>query len=237
VTRFGIVLPRRTASREDLLDPVRVAEEAGLDSVWVSDHLWGRDPDAPTFEAWTALTMVAASTRRLELGTLVLRATLRLPRVLAAMAATLSKVAPGRLVVGLGAGDVANRDEDVASGYPTPPRRRRVEAVAESIEALHRHAPGVRVWVGGTGDDLLDLAAGADGWNQWGSPEAFADHRSRLVNRCDPGRLPEISWAGLDPGPQGVRDLVAAGADHVIVAVGARTYRERIDALARVREG
>ncbi|MGH2705094.1 MAG: LLM class flavin-dependent oxidoreductase [Actinomycetota bacterium] len=236
MTRFGIVLPRRTASPEDLLDPARAAEEAGLDSVWVSDHLWGRDPDAPTFEAWTALTAVAATTRRIGVGALVLRATLRLPRVLAAMAATLSKVAPGRLVVGLGAGDVDNRAEDAASGYPTPPTTRRIEAVGESMEALRRHAPGVRVWVGGTGDDLLALAAGADGWNQWGRPEQFAEHRSRLVERCDPDRLPEISWAGLDPGPVMVRDLIGAGAEHIIVAVGARTYRERIDAVARLRD-
>lgn len=83
------------------------AEAGGLDSVWVADHLLYRFPDEPDsgpYEAWTTLTALAASTSRVQVGTLVLAMPFRNPAVLAKMAATLQEVSAGRLILGVGAG-------------------------------------------------------------------------------------------------------------------------------------
>ena len=48
------------------------AERLGFDSVWLSDHLQSPWPDRPHgLETWTALTVAAAETQRIELGPLV----------------------------------------------------------------------------------------------------------------------------------------------------------------------
>ena len=57
------------------------AEQAGLDSLWVYDHLMFRNPgeaeEGPT-SRWTMLAAVAAVTSRVELGTIVLGTGFRL---------------------------------------------------------------------------------------------------------------------------------------------------------------
>jgi alkanesulfonate monooxygenase SsuD/methylene tetrahydromethanopterin reductase-like flavin-dependent oxidoreductase (luciferase family) len=82
------------------------AEEAGLDSVWVYDHLLSNpdDPAESPWEAWTLLTALAVATTRVRLGPLVLCAPFREPGVLARMADTLQEISGDRLVLGLGCG-------------------------------------------------------------------------------------------------------------------------------------
>jgi len=84
------------------------AEAAGLDSVWVYDHLIFRFP--PDFQSgdirevmatWAAL---AEATNRIELGAMVLCTAFRNPAILAKMAAELDHVAEGRIILGLGCG-------------------------------------------------------------------------------------------------------------------------------------
>ena len=55
-------------------------------------------------EAWTLLSALAATTTRVELGTLVLATSFRPAGLLAKMAATADDVAGGRLILGLGCG-------------------------------------------------------------------------------------------------------------------------------------
>ena len=83
------------------------AEEAGLDTVWVYDHLLSDGPDKADespWEAWTLLTAIAAVTTRVKLGPLVLCAPFRDPGVLARMADTFQEISDNRLVLGLGCG-------------------------------------------------------------------------------------------------------------------------------------
>ncbi|CAM3904653.1 glucose-6-phosphate dehydrogenase (coenzyme-F420) [Nocardioides zeicaulis] len=94
----------------DLVELGVRAEEVGLDSVWVSDHLqpWRHDGGhAPS--ALAALTAIGERTERVVLGTSVLTPTFRYnPAVLAQQFATLALLNPGRVVLGIGSGEALN---------------------------------------------------------------------------------------------------------------------------------
>lgn len=132
----------------------RLAEEGGLDSLWVYDHLIFRLPDQPedgTLEAWTLLTAVAAVTERVELGTIVLGTAFRPPALLARMAATLDEVSGGRLILGLGTG--WHEPEYTAFGYPFDHRAGRFEEALGIVKPLLR---GQRVTFHGRWHDVED---------------------------------------------------------------------------------
>ena len=60
---FGVVLPQFVASFAQAREVAQAADESGLDSVWVVDHLVGIPVEVePILEAWTELTAVAALT-------------------------------------------------------------------------------------------------------------------------------------------------------------------------------
>lgn len=87
----------------------RTAEQIGLDSIWVGDHLMyryanpGIAPRGP-FESWTTLSALAAVTERMQLGHLVASALFHTPPMIAKMAATVDQISNGRFVLGIGAG-------------------------------------------------------------------------------------------------------------------------------------
>ena len=114
------------------IDPVAeaiAAERLGFDFVSASDHLNG--PTA-SYEPWTLLTAVAASTTRMRVLTRVLAVPYRHPAVLAKMAETLDRLSDGRLMLGLGGGYF---DEEFKSfGLPVPTNRDKVDGVAEAID-------------------------------------------------------------------------------------------------------
>lgn len=237
MTRFGVVLPQHDAGPEALLGAARLAEDSGLDSVWVSDHLWGfpGGPTRPVLEGWTCLASAASVTSSITIGTLVTRVTLRPPRTLGAMAETVARIAPRRLVLGLGIADAPDREEQTAYDIAFAPRAERLRILEATIELLRSLVPEVPLWVGGASDQILAIAAACDGWNFWGPPDEFPRHRERLAAKAS-GLPPETSWAGSYPGTARLERLIGAGCDHVIVAVGAGNFHERIPRVAAVRE-
>src|SRR5258706_5054058 len=120
--RIGLTLPSFQADPARVLLVARAAEDAGLDGVFAFDHLFRQRGDAagaerrPALELLTMTAAVAAATSRITVGTLVARATLRPPVVLRAAMDTLARIAPGRIVAGLGAGDDDSIAEDTAFG-------------------------------------------------------------------------------------------------------------------------
>lgn len=184
------------------------AEAAGFASVWLADHLFldlerrGAGP-ARYFglEPIVALGALARLTTRVQIGTLVLCAPLRPPRVLAKHLATVDVLCGGRLTVGVGAGWY--EPEHVAAGVPferPAARLARLEATLIELTAMFsddppapcRPAPLQRprppLWVGGRGDRLLGVVARhADGWNTaWTSTiEAYRERMGVLDRACE----------------------------------------------------
>jgi alkanesulfonate monooxygenase SsuD/methylene tetrahydromethanopterin reductase-like flavin-dependent oxidoreductase (luciferase family) len=124
-----------------LADPAAVAvdaEAAGLDSVWVFDHVLFRFDGVTTgiHECWTVLSAIAEATSRVELGTLVMCTGFRNAALLAKMAATLDHISGGRLILGVGAG--WHDPEYDAFGWPTDHKVSRFEEALAVITSLIR---------------------------------------------------------------------------------------------------
>lgn len=107
-------------SAADLLGYAHLAEEAGFDSIAVSDHFQPfrhTGGHAPAALPW--LGALAATTTRVRLGTSVSTPTLRFhPSVLAQAFATIEDLAPGRLFVGVGTGESVNEVPATALEWP-----------------------------------------------------------------------------------------------------------------------
>ena len=104
---LGEVADGRMTTFAETADFANRAEGAGLDSIWVFDHLLWRFPDEPEegpHEAWTTLSALAAVVPRVELGALVMCSSFRNAGIMAKMAATLDDLSGGRLLLGLGCG-------------------------------------------------------------------------------------------------------------------------------------
>ncbi len=212
--KIGFVVPMgedpalgQPAPYRRLRDLALRAEGAGLDSVWVYDHLLYRFPDHPPagiWECWSVLTGLAEATERVELGTIVLAAPWRNPALLAKMAITVDEISEGRLILGLGAG--WHEPEFDAFGYPFDHRVGRFEEAMQVIGPLLREgkadfrgkyvsAPdcemrppstrpgGIPILIASRGPRMLRLTAEhADLWNTaWFGPvEASAASRAEF---------------------------------------------------------
>src|SRR6202161_3206130 len=112
------------------------AEEWGLDSFWLSDHLLAPSPE---LDVVATLSLIASRTSRIKLGPSVFLLNLRHPLITAKAFATLDYLSNGRMVMAVGTG--ANLADYAACGIPTEGRGRRLD---EGVEVL-RTASGERV--------------------------------------------------------------------------------------------
>ncbi|HEY7281287.1 MAG TPA: LLM class flavin-dependent oxidoreductase [Actinomycetota bacterium] len=225
--RLGLVLPLFSGNVERVMGAAREAESLGYDGVFAFDHFFppGAAPDRPSLEAFTTLAAVGAVTSRVAVGTLVVRAQLRPPGLLAKMAAGLDDITGGRMILAIGTGDPIDEPEHRAFGIPTlskAERRVHLAEVVAAVKALFRGdaweggdqvppiagpllPPPVRpggppVWIGAQADPVVRLAgAVADGWNGWGaSPGEFARKATLVAEEAGAaGREVESTWAGI----------------------------------------
>lgn len=171
---LGLTLPQFNERPGPALDACREAWELGFGGVFVFDHFWPLgQPERPALEGWTLLAALAARARPpggFRVGTLVTRAGLRNPGLVARMAATVGEIAGERPIIGIGRGDAANRDENQAFGLPFGDPAERTAALEATVAALRGPLGGrPEVWVGGTGPSALALAGRlGDAWNGWG---------------------------------------------------------------------
>lgn len=91
-------------SLAELEAEAKMVEAAGLDGVWWPDYQGPTDPAKPCPEIYVTLTTLARATNRIFIGSLVTDVLKRHPMVTAHAFATLSHMAPGRVILGLGTG-------------------------------------------------------------------------------------------------------------------------------------
>jgi alkanesulfonate monooxygenase SsuD/methylene tetrahydromethanopterin reductase-like flavin-dependent oxidoreductase (luciferase family) len=198
------------ALREALL----AAEDAGADDLWLDDHLLSdeAEPTDPKLEGWATLSAAAAVTRRSRLGLLVAANTIRNPGLTAKLATTLDHVSGGRAILGMGAGWFEEEhlafglEREFGSGFGE-----RLDRLAEAVPLVRRLLDGERVThdgrfyrmrdavcapvpvqprlpilIGGSGPTrtLPLVAAVADIWNTYGTPESVAASDAILRDRC-----------------------------------------------------
>jgi probable F420-dependent oxidoreductase len=139
---FGINIG--VASEPDAIVRVaKVAEAAGLESVWTGEHVVLPDPQvrpspsapqSPFLDPAVALTYVAAHTERIRLGTGIIILPQRNPLVLAKELASLDVLSKGRLLFGVGAGYL--EPEFRALGAPFEDRGAVTDEAIEVMRAL-----------------------------------------------------------------------------------------------------
>jgi alkanesulfonate monooxygenase SsuD/methylene tetrahydromethanopterin reductase-like flavin-dependent oxidoreductase (luciferase family) len=142
----GVVLPNYGES----FDPVRLAgaataaEEAGLDSGWVTDHVLPPERHAGVYgtvaEALVALGFLAGCTRRLRLGVSALVVPQREPLLTLKQLVTLDVLSGGRLVTAVAAGWMEEEFRTLGASYAD--RGRRLDNWLDLAGTLLRQAPG-----------------------------------------------------------------------------------------------
>jgi alkanesulfonate monooxygenase SsuD/methylene tetrahydromethanopterin reductase-like flavin-dependent oxidoreductase (luciferase family) len=131
--------PTELAREHDL---AQMAEGLGFDSFWRVDHpMLGHD-------CWTTLAALAAVTRTIRLGTHVSCVAYRPPVLLARMAADIDAISNGRLVLGLGSGDMPREFQQMGLAYPTIQERQ--AALEEAIRIIRPLLRGETVTFAGT---------------------------------------------------------------------------------------
>ncbi len=121
-----------------LLEFSVAAEDAGFDSVFVSDHFqpWKHtDGHAPSALVW--LGALGARTRRIVMGTSVLTPSFRYhPSVVAQAFGTLGAMCPGRVILGIGTGESLN--EVPSTGMAWPDFKERFARLREAVTLIRR---------------------------------------------------------------------------------------------------
>jgi alkanesulfonate monooxygenase SsuD/methylene tetrahydromethanopterin reductase-like flavin-dependent oxidoreductase (luciferase family) len=223
--KVGLTLPSFRDDVAPALAVAHAAEASGVDGVFAYDHLFRRTAAGerrPAIEMFALMGAVAGETTRIAVGSLVARATLRPPAVLANGYDTLARIlGPERLLVAIGAGDGQSEEENETFGLDFGTVADRVAALRDAVDATRDR--GYPVWIGGSDPAVREVAAAhADGWNRWGSgAERFREQASDL--HAAAARSPfTTSWGGLvvladdDDAASAKAERLGAG-DHVLV--------------------
>jgi probable F420-dependent oxidoreductase len=197
--KLGICLPHygRSIEPSRLIQVAARAEEVGLDSVWVTDHVVvPRDVSLIYRDAMldplAVLPWLAGVTERIALGTSVIVAPYRSPLPVAKLLASVDVLSGGRLIVGVAVGWLEGEFE--ALGVPFRERGRRTDEAIElfrtvwteeypTITTDHHELTAVKaspmplqkprppILVGGSSEAALRRAARlGDGWHASGVP-------------------------------------------------------------------
>jgi len=159
--QFGFTL-KPDLSIERMLNLTRQAEDGGFEYGWIFDsHILWKEP-------YPLLTLMAANTRSLRLGTCVTNPAVRDITVTASLFATLSLVSRGRMELGIGRGDssrrVLGKKPVTWSQLETAVKTFRALTAGQEVEyegqpTSIRWAPGSpRVWIAGYGPKVLEMA-------------------------------------------------------------------------------
>jgi len=189
-------------------DAAKKAEDIGIHSIWVPDHMLNpiKGEREPSLEAWTTLTAIAAQTKQIELFHTTVCQGFRYPAVLAKMGATLDDVSDGRFRLSIGSGwyqrefqaygapwydhdtkiDVAREQIEIIKSLWTKPttnyKGKFYEIVEGILEPKPVQKPHPPIWWGGDSQKSMELTADlADGWLMSASTIDEAEEKIRKM--------------------------------------------------------
>jgi len=188
--RAGVILPSFVTDPDVTFAAAEIAVAAGVDGLFCYDHLWPMGhPERPALSAFATLSALSRRFPYVTVGPLVARVALFPDALFVRDLLTLATVANGRVIGALGVGDNKSAQENFGYGVGATPigeRRRRLLAVGETLKS-----EGVRVWVGGNGEEAAKLARAIDvTLNMWGVDAATLKSRAQTNS---------VTWAGLAP--------------------------------------
>lgn len=260
----------------------RTVEARGFDALYLPEHShiptsrrtpWpgsppGQDLPLPDYywhlhDQIVALSMAAAVTSRLELGTAVTLLPQHDPIWLAKQIASLDQLSGGRFVLGIGYG--WNREQGESHGVAFGTRRKRFEEYVATLRALWTQDPaafsgdfvrlepsrafpkparsgGPPIIVGGSGPRTFDaIARCADGWMpitaRRSIQERIAPLRAAFERHGrDPASI-QVVIAGATTDPAGLLDLEREGVQRALLTVwseGRDEVLRKLDELATI---
>jgi 5,10-methylenetetrahydromethanopterin reductase len=119
-------------SIQEMIELARIADEVGMESIWMSDHLCFRD-------SFTSCMALLASTKKIKVAPAPTSPYSRHPIISAMSIATLEEFAPGRVIASPGTGNAAALKE---AGIESP---RPLKTMREYVEILRRFLNGETV--------------------------------------------------------------------------------------------
>ena len=134
MTRYGYFLASEEHSPAELVRQARLAEQAGFDALWISDHFhpW-LDEQGQSGFVWSVIGAITQATS-LPVTTAVTCPTVRVhPAIVAQAAATSALLSGGRFTLGLGSGEALNEH---ITGRRWPSAEERLEMLEEAIGVI-----------------------------------------------------------------------------------------------------
>jgi G6PDH family F420-dependent oxidoreductase len=132
--KFGYFLACEEFGPEELVRQATLAEQAGFDRLWISDHFhpWLEEQGNSPF-VWSVIGALSQATS-LPIATAVTCPTSRIhPAIIAQASATAAVQCHGRFVLGVGSGEALNEH---ITGDRWPPADVRLSMLEESVEVI-----------------------------------------------------------------------------------------------------
>jgi F420-dependent oxidoreductase-like protein len=183
-------------------------ESLGYESLWVYDHFHTvpEPTQEVTYEAWTLMAALAATTETVRLGQMCTCNTYRPPSYLAKVAASIDVISGGRLEMGIGAGWYKHEHDGYGYEFLSPAGR--LGMLREGVEIMKgmwtedefdydgeyyklkgaicqpkpAQDPHVPIWVAGGGEQItLNIAARHASYTNFGVDLDQFNHKSEIL--------------------------------------------------------
>ena len=145
MVKIGYFLSSEEWGPQEQLEQAQMAEEAGFEALWISDHYhpWNDEQGNSPF-VWSVIGGLSQATSHVKVVTAVTCPTMRIhPAIIAQATATSAVMLPGRFEFGVGTGE--NLNEHIF-GDKWPSTDVRLEMLEEAIEVIRL------LWEGGVKD-------------------------------------------------------------------------------------
>lgn len=133
--KFGYVGATEHYSPKEVIEQAILAEENGLDGIWVSDHFHPWHTKGNVGMAWPIMAAIAERTKRIApISTNVTCPTIRYnPAIVAHTFATLAVMYPRRIALGVGSGEAMN---ELPLTGKWPKASKRLDMLVEAVKII-----------------------------------------------------------------------------------------------------